>query len=258
MATNWAVGRYQAVADHIVVIAGEVVTAVDTLRPVRGTALVDLACGTGSAALAAAAAGAEVTGVDLTAELIAIAAERPGADAVRWVVADAAKTGLPGAGFDTVVSNMGIIFVEPVSLVAEVARLLKPGGVFGFSAWVRDGAGSPFSTPIIETLGPPAPAAYSPDQWGNLDTVKSRLATDFTDVRIETAQHVWEFDSVDVAVHFLEHESPMHVNLLGGLEAALRDQLLAAFRTALQAKADDTGRVSFTSPYLVATAKRSH
>ncbi len=81
------------------------------------------------AALAAAEAGAQVTGVDLTAELIAIAAERPGADAVQWVVADAAHTGLPDGGFSTVVSNMGIIFVEPTSLVAEVTRLLTPGGV---------------------------------------------------------------------------------------------------------------------------------
>ena len=135
--------------------------AADRVRPVRDTAVVDLACGTGSAALVAAEAGARVTAVDLTAELIAIAAERPGADAVRWLVADAAHTGLPDGGFAAMVSNIGNIFVEPSGLVAEVARLLAPGAVIAFSAWVPDEKGTPFYTPIIETLGRPPASAYS-------------------------------------------------------------------------------------------------
>lgn len=255
--TNWAAGRYQAVAEQIAVIAAEVVATADRLRPVRDTTLVDLACGTGSAALAAAEAGADVTGVDLTAELIAIAAERPGAEAVRWVVADAAHTGLPDGGFDTVVSNMGIIFVEPSSLVAEVTRLLAPGGVFAFSTWVRDDAGSPFFTPIVETLGQPPASGYSPDQWGVLDVVQSRLTAGFDDVRFETGSHTWQFDSIDTAVRFISDESPMHVDLLGRLDQATRDRLLDAFTVALSAQTDDEGRVSFGAPYAVVTARRT-
>ncbi len=254
--TNWAAGRYQAVAERIAVIADEVVGAADGLRPVRDTAVVDLACGTGSAALAAAEAGAQVTGVDLTAELIAIAAERPGADAVQWVVADAAHTGLPDGGFSTVVSNMGIIFVEPTSLVAEVTRLLTPGGVFAFSTWVRDEAGNPFFTPIVETLGRPPAAVYSPDQWGDLDVVRSRLAAGFDDVQFETGSHTWQFDSVESAARFIADESPMHVDLLSRLEEPMRGRLLDAFTVALGAQADDEGRVSFDAPYAVVTARR--
>ncbi|MDH6196734.1 SAM-dependent methyltransferase [Mycobacterium frederiksbergense] len=254
--TNWAAGRYQSVAEHIAVIAGEVVAAADRLRPVRDTALVDLACGTGSAALAAAEAGAKVTGVDITAELVAIAAERPGADAVQWVVADAAHTGLPDVGFGTVVSNMGIIFVEPASLVSEVTRLLAPGGVFAFSTWVRDEAGSPFFNPIIETLGQPPASVYSPDQWGDLEIVQSRLATGFDDVQFETDSHTWQFDSVESAVRFISDESPMHVDLLGRLDETMRKRLLDAFTAALSAQADDKGRVSFGAPYAVVTARR--
>ncbi|OLP02178.1 SAM-dependent methyltransferase [Mycolicibacterium porcinum] len=254
--TNWAAGRYQAVAERIAVIAAEVVAAADRVGPLRDTTLVDLACGTGSAALAAAQAGAKVTGVDLTAELIAIAAERPGADAVHWVVADAANTGLPDRGFDTVVSNMGIIFVEPTSLVAEVTRLLTPGGVFAFSTWVRDAAGSPFFTPIVETLGQPPASGYSPDQWGDLEIVQSRLADRFDDVRFETGSHTWQFDSVDSAVRFIADESPMHVDLLGRLDEPTRDRLLDAFTAALGAATNDEGRVSFDAPYAVVTTHR--
>ncbi|CRZ15595.1 class I SAM-dependent methyltransferase [Mycolicibacterium neworleansense] len=254
--TNWAAGRYQAVAERIAVIAGEVVAAADRIRPVRDTALVDLACGTGSAALAAAQAGAKVTGVDLTAELIAIAAERPGADAVQWVVADAAHTGLPDGEFGTVVSNMGIIFVEPTSLVAEITRLLGPGGILAFSTWVRDEAGSPFFTPIVETLGQPPASVYSPDQWGDYEIVRSRLSAGFDDVKFETGSHPWQFDSVESAVRFISDESPMHVDLLGRLDEATRDRLLKAFTAALSAATDGEGRVSFDAPYAVVTAHR--
>ncbi|MUL80996.1 MULTISPECIES: class I SAM-dependent methyltransferase [unclassified Mycolicibacterium] len=254
--TNWAAGRYQAVAERIAVIAGEVVAAADRLRPVRDTALVDLACGTGSAALAAAGAGARVTGVDLTAELIAVAAGRPGADAVQWVVADAAHTGLPDGGFATAVSNMGIIFVEPAGLVAEVTRLLTPGGVFAFSTWVRDEAGSPFFNPIVETLGQPPASAYSPDQWGDPDIVRSRLTSGFDQVHFETGSHTWQFDSVESAVRFIAEESPMHVDLLSRLDETTRTRLLDAFTAALTAQADSDGQVAFVAPYAVVTARR--
>ncbi|WP_135453259.1 class I SAM-dependent methyltransferase [Mycobacterium sp. DL99] len=255
-ATNWAAGRYQAVAERIAVIADKVIAAADRLRPVRDTALVDLACGTGSAALAAAEAGAQVTGVDLTAELIAIAAERPGADAVQWVVADAAHTGLPDGDFGTVVSNMGIIFVEPTSLVAEVTRLLPPGGVFAFSTWVRDEAGNPFFTPIVETLGRPPASVYSPDQWGDLDIVQARLAAGCDDVHFETGSHTWQFDSVESAARFIADESPMHVDLLSRLDEPMRGRLLDAFTGALSAQADEEGRVAFDAPYAVVSARR--
>ncbi|MFV8231678.1 class I SAM-dependent methyltransferase [Mycolicibacterium fortuitum] len=255
--TNWAAGRYQSVAERIAVIAREVVSAADRLQPARGTALADLACGTGSAALAAAEAGAEVTGVDFTPELIAIAAERRGADAVRWLVADAAHTNLPDGAFATVVSNMGIIFVEPTSLVAEVGRLLAPGGVFAFSTWVRDEAGSPFFTPIVETLGAPPASGYSPDQWGDLDVVQSRLAPHFDQVEFKKGSHTWEFDSVEAAVRFISDESPMHVDLMGRLDEATRQRLLTAFTAALGAETNAEGRVSFEAPYAVVTARKN-
>ena len=86
---------------------------------------------------------------------------------------------------------MGIIFVEPTRQVAEIARLLKPGGVLGFSSWVRD-PDNPFFSPIVAVLGPPPASGYSPDQWGDADTITDRLAADFDDVDIERASHTWQ------------------------------------------------------------------
>src|SRR5690349_6807140 len=176
---TWSSGRYDAIGDRIAAIADEVVDAVNRRNSMRGAAVADLACGTGSAALAAAAAGARVTGVDITPELIAIAqrkAEAAGV-AIDWVTGDAAETGLPAAAFDAVVSNMGIIFVEPTRQVAEIARLLKPGGALGFSAWVPD-LDTPFFKPIVSVFGPPPASAQSPDQWGVADAINERLNAD--------------------------------------------------------------------------------
>ena len=255
MSTDWSAGRYEAVAERIAPIAVQVVGAVDKRLALHDATVVDLACGTGTAALAAASVGARVTGVDLTPELIAIARTRPDADAVRWMVADASETGLPNGDYDAVVSNMGIIFVEPTSLVCEVSRLLRPGGVFGFSAWVPDPS-SPFFAPVIDALGGRPAATHTPDQWGDPALVHSRLAAGFDEIGIDTGSHTWQFDAVESALHFLEHESPMHVNLLAGLEETPRTRLLAAFEAALTERADRTGRVAFVSPYLVVTARR--
>lgn len=255
--TFWSAGRYDAIGDRIAAIAAEVVSAVGRRLPLRAAAVADLACGTGSAALAASAAGARVTGVDITPELIALGEQKAQAAgaAVSWVTADASNTGLPGGSFDAVVSNMGIIFVEPTRQVAEIARLLRPGGVVGFSSWVPD-PDTPFYKPILTVLGPPPASGYSPDQWGMAATITDRLAADFDDIAIETGACTWQLGTVDVAMHLLEHESPIHVSLLGTLDGAKRGELLAAFANAMRASVGADGLVAFDAPYVVVTAAR--
>jgi len=78
-------------------IAADVIDAVEGRLPLREAMLVDLACGTGSAALAAASRGARVTTVDFTPNLIAIGAHRAdvAGRSLTWVTADASDTGLP-------------------------------------------------------------------------------------------------------------------------------------------------------------------
>lgn len=256
MSTLWASGRYESVAEHIAAIAVQTVDAADRRRPIRGATVLDLATGTGSAAIEAAARGARVTGVDLTAELLAqadVKARAAGHTPV-WVTADASDTGLPAASFDAVVSNMGIIFVDPERQVAEIARLLKPAGVLAFSSWVRE-AHNPFFDPIVTVLGAPPAGGFSPDQWGDADLCAQRLAADFIDVDIQRGRFTWEYPSLDAALHFLTDESPMHVAVFAGVEGAQRNRLLEAFRDALTPHTG-AGGVSFDTPYVVVTALR--
>ena len=250
----WSAGRYDAVGERIAHIAGQLCDAVERRRPLRGSDVVDLGCGTGSAALAAAERGAHVTGVDLTPELLTIARGRAGADAVTWCCADASATGLPDNSFDAALSNMGIIFVEPGSQVPELARLVKPEGVLTFSAWVRDSA-NPLFDPVVAVLGPPAAASFSPEQWGDADTVTDRLAPYFDHIELHRGLHRWQFESMAAALRFLQEESPVHVATFQRA-ADQRERLAAAFEAALQPHVDNAGTVHFTAPYVVVSATR--
>ncbi len=254
--TIWSEGRYDAVGERIAPIAADVVAAAKRRGPFGD--VVDLACGTGNAALVAAHTRARVTAVDVTPELIEIAkakADRLGHHGVTWLTADAADTGLPGGSFDAVVSNMGIIFVEPAKQVAEIARLLKPGGVLGFSSWVRDQQ-NPFFSPIAAVLGPPAASGFSSDQWGDADTIADRLAADFDDVHIERGSHTWQLGTVSDAVRFVTRESPMHVSVIANADSEKREPLIAAFEDTFRRLVDANRTVTYDAPYVVVTAIR--
>lgn len=253
--TIWAAGRYESVARRIAPIAEEVVDALQRRRPLRDATLVDLACGTGNAALAAVARGARVTGVDITPELMALGAQKDGGGSVTWVAADASATGLPDAAFDAAVSNMGIVFVEPSAQVAEIARLLSPGGALAFSTWVRTDD-NPFFDPIVAVLGVPPGSGYRSDEWGDPDIAAARLAAEFEDVTFQPGTHTWEYASHAEAMRFVTDESPAHVDVLARVPDPQRDALVAAFDEAMRCHVDDRGRVAFDTPYAVVTATR--
>lgn len=251
--TLWAQGRYESVGRRIADIAAQTVGAAERRAPLAGAAVVDLACGTGSAAVAAASRGARVTGVDVTPELLEIA--RAGSDDVTWVCADAADTGLPAASFDVAVSNMGIIFVDPARQVPELRRLLKPGGVLAFSAWVRQ-PDNPLSAPIAAVFGAPPPGTFTPDQWGDTGIATDRLAAGFEEPTFEFGTCTWQFTDLDEAMAFVREESPMHVSAFEHADAAQRDRLADGFAAALREHADASGVVAFDAPYVVVTARR--
>jgi SAM-dependent methyltransferase len=99
-----------------------------------GVRLLDLACGTGVAAQAAAEAGARVTGVDFSPAMLA-AAQRlhPSLD---FHAGDAEALPFADASFDAVVANFGIHHVEhPERAITEARRVLAGGGILAFTVW---------------------------------------------------------------------------------------------------------------------------
>ncbi|MDV7135215.1 class I SAM-dependent methyltransferase [Williamsia muralis] len=258
MSTPWARGRYRTVADHLVPLAEDLVAVTGRRTPLVGAVVYDLACGTGSAALLCAREGAQVTGVDLTVELLEeaeVEAARSGLD-IRWVCADASATGLPPA--DVVLSSVGIIFVQPEPQITEVRRLLEPGGTFAYTAWAS-APDQPLFAPIADVLGPsPAPqfGDVSPESWADPAVIEQRLADGFIDVVVDERDHLWQFGSVDEAMHLVTSESPVHVNLLSMIDDERGQQVINGFRDVFGDLAHADGSVTFAAPYVVVSATR--
>lgn len=135
--------RYDAVADFYEAGWAENIddpatrALLEMVGDVAGQRVLDLACGHGRLSRELAGRGAEVTGVDISGVLIgkARAAERGQPQGIEYVHADAARPGLlPGHRFDAVVCSFGLSDIDDLDgAVAQVSRLLGPGGRFVFS-----------------------------------------------------------------------------------------------------------------------------
>ncbi|MET0627375.1 MAG: methyltransferase domain-containing protein [Acidimicrobiia bacterium] len=115
---------------------------IDASAPKAGDRVLELACGPGGAGLAIAeivGTTGEVVLSDVATEMIAIAAARAadrGLDNVRTTVRDLEQIDEPDASFDVVVCREGLMFaVQPARAVAEIARVLRPGGRVALAVW---------------------------------------------------------------------------------------------------------------------------
>ena len=104
-----------------------------------GESVLDGGTGTGVVAVTAARTGARVSALDLTPELLVEAQENgrlAGYPEIAWRQGDAEKLPYADASFDVVVSQFGHMFApRPELAVAEMRRVLKPGGRVAFATW---------------------------------------------------------------------------------------------------------------------------
>ena len=111
-----------------------VATTLALAGDVAGLRVLDVGCGQGAATRALAAAGAEVTGADLTPELVAAArrheAEKP--LGIRYLESDAQRLAeLPNAAFDLVTCQLALMDIPDLdATLIAVHRVLRPGGSF--------------------------------------------------------------------------------------------------------------------------------
>ncbi len=136
---DWGAGTYEKTAADLQPVAQAVVTQA---RIAPDEVVVDVACGTGNAALLAAERGARVVGVDGAARLLEVARDRARAAdlAVDFRPGDLHALPIDDDAADVVVSVFGIIFAkDPLHALREVARVLDPGGRALLTAWVPEG-----------------------------------------------------------------------------------------------------------------------
>ena len=139
LVVDWGAGAYETAAAELQPVA-DVVVERAAIAPEDD--VVDVACGTGNAALLAAAAGARVVGVDGAGRLLEVARDRARSEGVVVDFRQGDLLALPvdDAAADVVLSVFGVVFAEdPAAALREVARVLRPTGRALLSAWVPAG-----------------------------------------------------------------------------------------------------------------------
>jgi ubiquinone/menaquinone biosynthesis C-methylase UbiE len=184
MRKTWMAGDFGVVAKTI---AGGADIFIASLPLSAGMAVLDVACGTGNLAIPAAKRGCIVTGVDIAPNLIEQARERATAEGltITFDEGDAEQLPYPDASFDVVVTMFGAMFApRPEIVAAELARVLKPGGLLAMANWnPASFTGKMFK--VNSAHVPPPPGIAPPALWGDDATVRQRLAAFFTNIETE-------------------------------------------------------------------------
>ena len=213
----WATGEYAAIARRNTWEVGERIVRAVGVR--AGEDVLDVACGTGNAAIRAAREGARVTGVDLTPELFdAARAEAASAGVeIEWVEGDAESLPFPDESFDVVVSVFGCMFAPRHEVAAhELARVLRPSGRLGVCAWTPEGSVGRTIQVTAKYLPPPPEVAQPPILWGSEEHVRRLFAG--TGVELELTRDRVRFAAFESA----EDEVEFYTTKLGPAMIARR------------------------------------
>ncbi len=235
----WALGDYPALARDLIAPLGPALVEAAGVR--AGQRVLDVAAGSGNAAIPAALTGADVTASDLTPELFDAGrrdAEARGAT-LAWDTGDAEALPYGDATFDVVLSCVGVMFAPHHRAAAdELVRVCRPGGTIANLSWTPAGfIGQMFAT-MKPYAPPPPPGAQPPPLWGDEAHVRELLGDRVT--------------SVDA------RQGSVTVDRFGTPEE-LRDYFKARYGPTIavyRAIADDSARVATLDAELLALVER--
>ena len=183
----WASGNYPELAADLIWDLGPVL--VDAVGVGPGHRVLDVAAGSGNAAIPAAQRGASVVASDLTPELFEDGRRRAASAGVQleWHEADAEDLPYDDGSFDTVLSCVGVMFAPfHERSAAELARVVRPGGTIGLLSWTPSGfIGQLFAA--MRPFAAPAPAgAQPPPLWGDERHVRALFGDSITSATVAT------------------------------------------------------------------------
>lgn len=164
----WTAGDYSVVAGWIEEASKGCLRDLE----LGGKRLLDVACGTGTVAIEAASRGAEVTGVDITPRMLALARERASKTGAQISWREGSFTALERFGkFDIVTSAFGVIFAgeDTVKVASELLGSCHSGGLVSLTTWDVRGINA-VPAGLLELMG--MDDAYGPRQWSDAAKVR--------------------------------------------------------------------------------------
>jgi ubiquinone/menaquinone biosynthesis C-methylase UbiE len=175
----WGKAPFETVEGSIAAMHDDVV---QRLGPKPGENWLDVGCGAGAVSMRAARAGAKVTGVDISDGMIETArrrADEEGLD-IAYQVGDAEQLPVGDASFDVVSSSVGFIFAPNHDVAArELARVVRPGGRIGFTAWCPESRVVRGQRIAAQFGSPPPEGAGNPVDWASEEYVRELLGGAF-------------------------------------------------------------------------------
>lgn len=163
---TWASGDFSVVAARIQYQAEQLC---ETAELQAGWRVLDVATGSGNAALAAARRGCDAVGVDYVLALLERGRIRADAErlTVQFLEGDAEQLPFSSAAFDAVLSIYGVMFApHHQRAAAELVRVCRPGGRIALACWTPDGfIGETFR--LFSRYLPPTPGLQPAVRWGD-------------------------------------------------------------------------------------------
>jgi ubiquinone/menaquinone biosynthesis C-methylase UbiE len=212
---TWSSGDYHMIGTQIQIVSELLIEALDVHSTER---VLDVATGSGNAALAAARRGCDVTGVDYVPALLDRARLRAQSEELRieFVEGDAEALPLPDGSFDVVTSVFGSMFApNQEKTAAELARVVKPGGRIGIVAHTPDGfIGNLFK--VIGKHAPPPAGLRSPIQWGTEARLRELFDGKIADLKAEKRFYTFRDRSPQ---HYIEYWRTYYGPTLKAFEA---------------------------------------
>lgn len=254
---DWGLGDYEATAAELEAAAEHVVSLAGLLA---GERVLDVATGTGNAALVAARAGAAATGIDTAPRLIEVARQRAASDRLdaSFLVGDLHDLPFESKSFDCVISVFGIIFAaDPQRAVAELFRVLAPGGRALISVWVPAGAIDAMVGVFMRAVAQASASRPPRFPWNDEQAVAKLFAP-------HGAEAVWHEGQLQISARspeeYLDRQRshPMSVATAPLLEHA--GTAAAAYEEALgvlRAENESADAFLVTSPYRVIEIQRT-
>jgi ubiquinone/menaquinone biosynthesis C-methylase UbiE len=253
---GWETGDYPRVGNTLQLIAELLAEAAD-LR--AGERVLDVACGQGNAALAAARRFAEATGVDYAVNLLEQGRERAAAEhlPVTFVEGDAEDLPLPDASYGVVLSTVGVMFAPNHQQAAdELIRVTRPGGRIALASWTPAGmVGQLFRT--VSQWAPPPAGVQAPTLWGTEQHLSDLFGDRVEWTAITKREYVFRYHSPEhFAQWFIDNYGPI-TRLAGTLDDAAKERFAADLADVPRAfDYSDDGTVAARAEYLEVVATR--
>lgn len=208
----WSEGDFAKIGVGIQLVAEDLCEAVDI---VPGQRVLDVACGAGNCAIAAARRFGDAAGLDYVPALLERARERAAAERldIEFVEGDAQAMPFEDGSFDVVLSSFGAMFAPDQGKTAsELLRVCRSGGKIGMANWPPRGVVGGGMFKIVAEHAPPPPGVPPPVLWGTEERLRELFGDGISDLKLRQRESkMRQYSAEQWLEHFRTYFGPMIV-----------------------------------------------